>query len=265
MSIEFRVALLTLALTAGGSGFTFAQEQLPSLRVVAVSSTNDVRLNERFKVALRVENTTGVNQTVRVMNCSWYDEWVCSNTNVVPLPWACTRNFPVDVTIPPGGAYTNQMEMQIGPPFQAEHVTFRMGFTPIGSTSTFWSDDLTLKIVRPPNWSRGAGNDGDNWRIAALDSSIKFDGQLEDQISSVLRECEKIQPGMTRAQLLELFTTEGGLSTARHRTYVFRRCSYVKVNVDFDPSKPDQYVLDEEMTDTISKISKPYLDWAIID
>ncbi len=39
----------------------------------------------------------------------------------------------------------------------------------------------------------------------------------------------------------------------------------VKVEVDFDASKPDQYILDEELTDTIGKISKPHLDWVHID
>ena len=64
---------------------------------------------------------------------------------------------------------------------------------------------------------------------------------------------------------LNVFTTEGGLSTAKHRTFVHRRCPYIKVDVDFMLSDPKQSAVDERPTDTVSRISKPYLDWSIAD
>jgi hypothetical protein len=88
-----------------------------------------------------------------------------------------------------------------------------------------------------------------------------IDKDLTKQISAILTECQKIKSGMTRAELLTVFTTEGGLSTANHRTFVYRRCPYIKVDVDFTLSNPKQ----ERPSDIISKISKPYLDWSIID
>lgn len=93
----------------------------------------------------------------------------------------------------------------------------------------------------------------------------EVDKNLTKQISNILVECQKIVPGMTRAELLKVFTTEGGLSTARHRTYVYRRCPYLKVDVDFTPADPKQTALEERPTDTISKLSKPYLEWSIVD
>ena len=71
--------------------------------------------------------------------------------------------------------------------------------------------------------------------------------------------------GMTRAELLKVFTTEGGLSTATHRTFVYRDCAHLKIDVDFNLSDSKQNALEERPTDTISKISKPYLDWSICD
>lgn len=224
----------------------------PQFWVEARPSKTEVRVNEPFEIALQVDNTTSSNQTVRIMSCSWYDEWQISNTNVIPKLWVCTMNFAIDVTIPPGGAYTNEMEMSVGASFSGETLSFRMGFTPIGSPKTFWSDEVTLKILSPDPRNIRAG------------SSFE-DKVLTHEISGILRECEKIKPGMTRAQLLELFTTEGGLSTARHRTYAYRRCPYIKVDVDFAPTKPDQGALNERMTDTICEISRPYLEWSIID
>src|SRR5580692_11494776 len=88
---------------------------------------------------------------------------------------------------------------------------------------------------------------------------------LTKQISAILTECQKIKPGMTRAELLKVFTTEGGLSTATHRTFVYRGCPYIKVDVDFTLSDSKQNAVDERPTDTINKMSKPYLDWSIGD
>jgi hypothetical protein len=94
---------------------------------------------------------------------------------------------------------------------------------------------------------------------------IETQTKLGMDIGNVLKECQTIKPGMTRAEISKIFVTEGGLSTARHRTYVFHDCPYVKVDVDFNLSDPKQDVLDERPTDTIAKISKPYLEWRISD
>jgi len=84
------------------------------------------------------------------------------------------------------------------------------------------------------------------------------------EVSAVKKkECESIRPGMTRAELSKVFSTEGGISTVTHRTYVYRDCPYIKVDVDFAPSAPKQDV--EKPTEIVTKISKPYLEWSIID
>ncbi|MGD1020776.1 MAG: hypothetical protein ABSA12_15795 [Verrucomicrobiia bacterium] len=91
------------------------------------------------------------------------------------------------------------------------------------------------------------------------------DRNLTKQISDILTECQKITPGMTRADLLKVFTTEGGLSSATHRTFVHRRCPYIKVDVEFAISGQKQPAIEGRSTDTIIRISKPYLDWSVID
>jgi len=96
-------------------------------------------------------------------------------------------------------------------------------------------------------------------------AGAKVDEKLTKQISDILAECEKITTGTKRAKLLKVFTTEGGLSTAKHRTFVHRRCLCIKVDVDFNLSDAKQSLLDERPTDTISKISRPYLERSIID
>lgn len=90
-------------------------------------------------------------------------------------------------------------------------------------------------------------------------------------VAESLKEMQKIKVGMSRADLLKVFTTEGGLSTGLNRTYVFRGCPFIKVDVEFDPvGRPardgeERITLAEQNEDLIKKISKPYLDWSIMD
>ena len=66
--------------------------------------------------------------------------------------------------------------------------------------------------------------------------------------NTVVNECD----------LLRVFTTEGGLSTRTHRTYVLNQCRAIKVDVEFSISA-------NEAEDKITQISKPYLDYGIYD
>ena len=96
-------------------------------------------------------------------------------------------------------------------------------------------------------------------------TNAEMDKELTGQIVEALAQCQTIKIGMTRAQLSRIFTTEGGISTAIHRIYIYIRCPYIKVDVDFKLSAPTQGILEEKPTDTITKISKPYLDRSVID
>lgn len=144
-----------------------------SLRVVVKPLKTKVRVKEPFKVTLRVENPTTTNQTMRVMNCSWYDEWQTSNTNITWISWGCGKNFAMSVEIPPGGAYTNQLEMLIPEPISKKTLSFRMGFTPIGSKKTFWSDEIRLTILPPDIWQHGA----------AIYRDRNHDGKIDWEVS----------------------------------------------------------------------------------
>ena len=83
-----------------------------------------------------------------------------------------------------------------------------------------------------------------------------------------LKRMETIKPGMTRKELLVVFTTEGGISSALHRTFVSRDCPYFKVDVEFEAVVRPQGQggrLVEGSQDRIAKISRPYLQFSIFD
>ena len=74
--------------------------------------------------------------------------------------------------------------------------------------------------------------------------------------------------GMIRADLLKVFVTEGGISTPFNRTYVYRECPYIKLDVEFEPLGSRDFegrVTSETNEDVIKKISKPYLEWSVMD
>ncbi len=54
---------------------------------------------------------------------------------------------------------------------------------------------------------------------------------------------------------------QGGLSTASHRTYVFRQCPFIKIDVKFTVSSHGE----ELPTDKIAEVSRPYLAWSVMD
>ncbi|MDB6027929.1 MAG: hypothetical protein JWM68_4152, partial [Verrucomicrobiales bacterium] len=118
------------------------------LRVIAIVQTNETRLNEQFPVALRVENKSAADQTIRVMNCSWQEHWQCSNPAISLLGWDCGKNFAADVTLKPKEAYTNVLNMVVIDSTAKKTLSFRMGFTPIGVTNTLWSDAVTIEVKR---------------------------------------------------------------------------------------------------------------------
>jgi hypothetical protein len=93
----------------------------------------------------------------------------------------------------------------------------------------------------------------------------------QEWVGKALKTMETIQPGMTRKDLLRVFTTEGGLSTGLRRTYVSRECAYFKVDVEFEAfGRPDRdednrVTIVEDERDVILKISRPYLQFSILD
>jgi hypothetical protein len=82
-------------------------------------------------------------------------------------------------------------------------------------------------------------------------------------VANVLKRMETVKPGMTRETLLTVFTTEGGLSTRLQRTYVSHECPYFKVDVEFDVAGDVAAI--EDPRDVIRKISRPYLQFSILD
>ena len=84
-------------------------------------------------------------------------------------------------------------------------------------------------------------------------------------IATALRSMQAIEVGMTRSQLMKVFTIEGGLefksATTAQRTYVYRKCPYIKVDVKLAISGPHE----DLPADKVLERSRPYLEWTVGD
>jgi hypothetical protein len=107
--------------------------------------------------------------------------------------------------------------------------------------------------------------------VTRLASQEQCSQEHRDWVAQALQKMQTIQPGMTRKDLLEVFTTEGGLSSGLQRTFVSQECPYFKVDVVFQavgrPNRDEQgrVTLVEDNGDIIVKVSKPYLQFSIGD
>jgi hypothetical protein len=99
----------------------------------------------------------------------------------------------------------------------------------------------------------------------------RFDQDATRWVGEALLEIETIKVGMSRGQLLALFDNEGGLFTGLRSTYVYWRCPTIKVDVEFEavgrPSRDAEgrATMVQSEQDVITKISRPYLAWQVID
>ncbi len=112
-----------------------------------------------------------------------------------------------------------------------------------------------------PQWAKDSGQ--------IQDETVPEGEALKEErtkwMAKVLREIEKIQPGMTREDLVKVFTGQGGLSTRHQRTYVFAECPVIKVDVKFKAVGDDSNSLEEKPEDVIVSISRPYLAGSTVD
>ena len=87
----------------------------------------------------------------------------------------------------------------------------------------------------------------------------------EKWVLKSLEEMSRVKAGMTRADLLKVFRGEGGLSTRTRRTYVYKDCRFFKVDVKFEPVGDVYEFHRQSPDDKIVEISRPYLDYSVLD
>lgn len=138
-------------------------------------------------------------------------------------------------------------------------------------SQTNYGRERVNEIENVRNEIQHSTSTGRPYEVVTLRGDPPFDTEHTQWVGGVLRWTYDIKVGMTRSDLLKVYTTEGGLSTVSRRIYVLKGCPYIKVDVEFKPigrSERDsegRVMLVEDERDIITKISRPYLEYSILD
>jgi hypothetical protein len=83
--------------------------------------------------------------------------------------------------------------------------------------------------------------------------------------TQALESASKLKPGAIRADVEKDFDPDGGLSMRSRATYVYRRCRYVKIDVEFRIREGSQTTEGFSPDDQVSRVSSPYLAYPVSD
>jgi hypothetical protein len=97
-----------------------------------------------------------------------------------------------------------------------------------------------------------------------INQRSQVDATLTHDVEVVIKIADSLHTGMTRADILKDFRTEGGISSRRSNHYVYKRCPYIKIDVTFLLA-PGESLTKEAATDKIATVSRPYLEFSIAD
>ncbi|HSA92808.1 MAG TPA: hypothetical protein VLE48_07340 [Terriglobales bacterium] len=83
-------------------------------------------------------------------------------------------------------------------------------------------------------------------------------------IAQALEAAKKLKPGMLRADIEKDFQLDGGVSFRTQGRYLFRKCPYIKIDVNFDlEGATETPILSPK--DRIASVSRPYLEYPFAD
>jgi hypothetical protein len=132
----------------------------------------------------------------------------------------------------------------------------------VGDTGVFFLREVGELEAKLAYWGSVAIFQKPNFVVSKKAEEQQALRNRTEWISKCIKRIQSVKLGDTRAELLEVCTTEGGISTRLWRRYVYRECPYIKVDVEFKAIDNDKY---EKPEDVITKISKPFLEWSIMD
>ena len=84
-------------------------------------------------------------------------------------------------------------------------------------------------------------------------------------IEKSMKEIETIKVGMKRKDLIKIFHQDGGVSAINQPRFVYEKCSFIKIDVKFEPVDKNKKFAVDNSEDKIVEISKPYFEHPFYD
>lgn len=173
--------------------------------------------------------------------------------------------IPFAVTVDGETIYTGNFTMSFSSKSFKTPVILNSAFPP----GRLAAEELQIQLGYPtPDFFKGKDPRSDGRIRAALKAQGKLiEGKSEHSrwLARSLREMQTIKAGMTRAELLEVFQEEGGLSNRTQQRFSYRDSPHIKVDVRFEPVGQLDDKLVKAPEDKIASISTPFLEWPILD
>jgi hypothetical protein len=84
--------------------------------------------------------------------------------------------------------------------------------------------------------------------------------------NDAIQTANQLKPGAKRRDVEKQFRVDGGVQVPESTRYVFAKCPYIKVQIDFDLAGARKHgMLLESPEDTVTKVSVPYLEYPAQD
>lgn len=83
-------------------------------------------------------------------------------------------------------------------------------------------------------------------------------------VADALKEFHKLRPGDSREHLERIFELDGGLQSSTRSRYAFKRCRFVKVDIEFSATRAESPGFPLP-TDKIVNLSRLYLEEPVYD
>lgn len=178
------------------------------------------------------------------------------------IPGVAGRVDPFVVPLPAGSSYTLRCEFdkyadsETGERIDLVAKDYRIAAELIGEAITKTNQNVRgLTLI--PCWEE---------KVRSKEVQLPFaTTEHTEWVSQSLREMQTIERGMTREELLQVFIEEGGISTRFERRFAYRHCPYIKVDVKFEPVGASDDKLTNYPKDKVKEVSKPFLEWSIVD
>lgn len=82
-------------------------------------------------------------------------------------------------------------------------------------------------------------------------------------VEQALKDSEQIKAGVVRGEVEKYFVQDGGLQFPRSTRYVFSKCPYLHMDVEFEPKAVPGQLFSAD--DVVVKTSKLYVDYSAKD
>ena len=95
---------------------------------------------------------------------------------------------------------------------------------------------------------------------------VRAESKACGMVMEALKAADKLKPGIMRLEVENEFELDGGLAFQGQGRFTYRRCHYIKIDVEFEKTQESGApTVVFSPGDRVTKISRPYLAYPVSD